>query len=188
MPKPHPAQKHDHEMVDVWSVEGQFAQLIYSPKGAIEGVLITTDDVPTQFVTDPQDPAIVQLFAAVKPGQALVIEGIEAGPSPKGEAAHTVYLFERLVSVDGKDAAPVMAPRRAGGTVVRLNYAKHGEANGVVLDTGDFVHTKPDGLARLGLKVGDKVTAEGPSRALVTGHGRVIDAHSVNGEAVGPAR
>ena len=32
---------------------------------------------------------------------------------------------------------------------MRLNYAKHGAANGVVLDNGDFVHTRPDGFAAL---------------------------------------
>ena len=178
---------HPHEMIDVWSVEGQFQQLVFSPKGGIEGVLIDTDGVPTQFVTDPHDPAVADLFGTLRAGQSLVIEGSEAGPSPKGEAAHSVYDFERLVSVDGK--AP-KAPQSHGdgvGTVVRFNYAKHGAANGVVLDNGDFVHTRPDGFERLGLKVGDKVKAEGEARALVTGSGRVIEAHTVNGKPVGPA-
>lgn len=178
---------HPHEMIDVWSVEGQFQQLVFSPKGGIEGVLIDTDGVPTQFVTDPHDPAVADLFGKLRAGQSLVIEGSEAGPSPKGEPAHSVYDFERLVSVDGK--AP-KAPQPRGdvvGTVVRFNYAKHGAANGVVLDTGDFVHTRPDGFERLGLKVGDKVKAEGEARALVTGAGRVIEAHTVNGKPVGPA-
>ncbi|CAN5914628.1 hypothetical protein BH11PSE13_BH11PSE13_45760 [soil metagenome] len=178
---------HPHEMIDVWSVEGQFQQIVFSPKGGIEGVLIDTDGVPTQFVTDPHDPAVAELFGKLRAGQSLVIEGSEAGPSPKGEAAHSVYDFERLVSVDGKAPKAQHPHGDVVGTVVRFNYAKHGAANGVVLDNGDFVHTKPDGFERLGLKVGDKVKAEGEARALVTGEGRVIEAHTVNGKPVSPA-
>ncbi|WP_256220106.1 MULTISPECIES: hypothetical protein [unclassified Variovorax] len=67
---------------------------------------------------------------------------------------------------------------------MRLNYARHGEANGVVLDTGDFVHTRPDGFERLGLKIGDEVRAEGRAQPLATGEGRVIEAVRVNGRPV----
>ena len=69
----------------------------------------------------------------------------------------------------------------ASGTVVRFNYARHGEANGVVLDSGDFVHTRPDGFALLGFEIGMHVEADGESRALVGGAGRVIEARVVNG-------
>jgi hypothetical protein len=179
---PHPP----HE-IDVWSVEGRFQHLIYSPRGAIEGVLIDTDGVPTQFVTDPHDPSVAAQFEALRAGQTLVIEGTDAGPSPKGEPLHTVYVFERLASIDGKAPKAAHASEDAAGTVVRFNYAKHGAANGVVLDTGDFVHTRPDGFERLGLKVGDKVKAEGPAHPLVDGAGRVIEAHHVNGRPVAPA-
>jgi len=176
-----------HDTLDIWAVEGQFQQLIYSPKGGIEGVLIDTDGVPTQFVFGPHDDAAGAAFAGLRTGQTLVLEGTEQGPSPKGEASHTVYQLERLVSVDGHEPQGAPAEAEIAGTVVRLNYARHGEANGVVLDTGDFVHTKPDGLKRLGLKVGDQIKAEGASRPLVTGHGRVVEAHSVNGKPVAPA-
>lgn len=175
---------HPHEMIDVWAVEGQFQHLVFSPEGGIEGVLIDTDGVPTQFVTDPHDLAVVELFRKLRAGQTLVIEGSEAGPSPKGEAAHSVYDFDRLVSVDGKTPKSPRPHGEVVGTVVRLNYAKHGAANGVVLDNGDFVHTKPDGFERLGLKIGDKVKAEGEACPLVTGTGRVIEAHTVNGKPV----
>ena len=179
MPKPH----HD---IDVWSVEGQFQHLIYSPKGAIEGFLIDTDGVPTQFVTDPQDPATVDLFGTMKQGQSVTVEGTEPPPSPKGDAVHSIYKFERLAAVDGKEAKPPQPPAEVSGTVARFNYAKHGAVNGVVLDSGDFIHTKPDGFDGLGLKVGDKVTAEGAMRPLATGEGRVVEAITVNGQPVGP--
>lgn len=179
---------HPHELVDVWSVEGQFQHLVFSPKGGIEGVLIDTDGVPTQFVTDPHDRAMTELLLTLRTGQMLVLEGTEAAPSPKGEPAHSVYALERLASVDG--TAPE-APASNGdvvGTVVRFNYARHGAANGVVLDSGDFVHVRPDGFERLGLKIGDTIKVRGEARALVTGTGQVIEAHAVNGKPVGPAR
>jgi len=173
---------HPRHDIDIWSVEGRFRHLIYSPKGSIEGVLIDTDGVATQFVFDAHDAQAGQAFASLKTGQRLVIEGTETGPSPKGEAAHTVYGFERLASVDGREPAPASAG--ASGTVVRFNYARHGEANGVVLDSGDFVHTRPAGLAKLGLRVGDKVEAEGRAHPLTTGSGRVVEATRVNGQAM----
>ncbi len=74
------------------------------------------------------------------------------------------------------------------GKVVRLNHARHGAPNGVLLDSGDFVHTRPDGFETLGLKVGDMLEAEGPARPLATGTGRVIEAHRANGHALAPRR
>ena len=178
---------HPHHEIDVWSVEGRFQHLIYSPKGTIEGVLIETDGVPTQFVTDPHDLGVAEQVTGLRAGQTLVMEGTEPGPSSKGEPAHSVYVFERLASVDGKAPKAALASEDAAGTVVRLNYARHGAPNGVVLDNGDFVHTRPDGFERLGLKVGDKVRAQGAARPLATGTGRVIEARSVNGRPVAPA-
>lgn len=188
--KAHDAEPKDEavaaDTVDVWSVEGVFQQLVYSPRGAVEGVLIDTDGIPTQFVTDPHDAPTTALLAALEPGQTLVLEGIDAGPSEKGESPHTVYRFERLAAVDGRP--PEVAPPHASvsGTVVRLNHARHGAPNGVVLDSGDFVHTRPDGFETLGLKIGDTLEAEGPARPLATGAGRVIEAHRANGHALAP--
>ncbi|APW37962.1 hypothetical protein RD110_12805 [Rhodoferax koreense] len=182
MPKPH------HHATELWAIEGQFTQLIYSPKGGIEGLLIDTDGTPTQFVTDPQDASVGEMLRALQPGQQLRIEGAEEGPSPKGESAHFVYRLARVAAIDGVEPTPAVAHAKAKGRVLRFNYAKHGEPNGVVLDNGDFVHTRPDGLAALGLQIGDQVVAEGPARPLATGEGRVIEAHSVNGQPFGPGQ
>jgi hypothetical protein len=177
---PHPHEKEQ------WSIEGQFQHLIYSPKGAIEGLLIHSEGTPTQFVTDPQDASNLERLGRLMPGQDVVLEGSEEGPSPKGESPHFVYRLARVAAIDGVEAGPPQVPGDVKGRIERFNYAKHGEPNGFVLDTGDFVHTRPDGFAALGLKVGAKVHAEGPSRPLVTGSGRVIEAHSVNGKDIGP--
>ncbi|MDH6167807.1 hypothetical protein M2282_002957 [Variovorax boronicumulans] len=179
---------HPQETLDVWSVEGRFQHLVYSPQGGIEGVLIDTDGVPTQFVFGRHDEGAASAFAGLQPGQALVIEGIEEEPSHKGEASHTVYRFERLASVDGHAPTPARIDEGIEGTVLRLNYARHGEANGVVLDTGDFVHTRPEGFARLGLTIGDKVRVEGPARPLAVGKGCVVEAVRINGQPCVPGK
>ncbi len=189
-PKPehhHPDHKdhHEHE-VDVWSVEGQFQHVIYSPKGAIEGFIIHTDDTPTQFVIDSQDSSVTEQIAKLRKNQILVVEGIAAAPSPKGEAEHTVYQFERIASIAGRPVPPVHTPQKVKGTVVRFNHAKHGERNGLVLDTGDFIHTKPDGLAGLHIEIGDMVEAEGDAKRLAGRDGYVIEARTLNGKPVGP--
>jgi len=170
---------HAHETIDVWAVEGRFQHLVYSPRGGIEGLLIDTDGVSTQFVVDPLDASLADQLIALRQGQSLVVEGTESGPSPKGEAAHTVYRFERLAAIDGQEPSAPEPVASTGGRVVRFNYAKHGAANGVVLDNGDFIHTRPEGFVELGAKVGDEVRAQGPARRLAAGSGRVIDAHEV---------
>jgi hypothetical protein len=35
-------------------------------------------------------------------------------------------------------------PRQFSGRIERLNYVLHGEVNGGVLDSGDFLHLKPE--------------------------------------------
>ena len=177
---PHPRPHHAADD-DIWSVEGRFQHLVYSPKGGVEGLLIDTDGIATQFVVDPHDAASVGQLLGLQAGQALAVEGRKTPPSPKGEGAHVVYRFERLAAVEGEaPAAPKDAEVR--GKVVRFNFAKHGAPNGVVLDSGDFVHTRPDGMARLGLQIGDAVHAEGASQPLATGTGRVIEARRINGQ------
>nr|WP_145545955.1 hypothetical protein [Variovorax boronicumulans] len=177
MPRPHPEHAADD---DVWSVEGRFQHLVFSPKGGVEGFLIDTDGIVTQYVVDPHDAASVSQLLRLEDGQPLTVEGRKTPPSPKGEGEHVVYRFERLAAVEG-DAPAAPKDTEARGKVVRLNFARHGAPNGVVLDTGDFVHTRPDGMARLGLQIGDAVHAEGPAQPLVTGGGRVIEARRING-------
>jgi len=158
------------------SLRGTFIQPIFSPRGGLEGLLLSVDGETAQVVIDPEHDASV--FASIKSGQLLVLDVSKQGPSPKGEAVHAVYQFHALLTVDGK--AVVEAPDKFIGTVQRLNYAKHGEPNGVVLDSGDFIHLRPDGFRTAALSIGDRVTAEGASLPMFGG-GRVVEATRVNG-------
>ena len=152
------------------SIEGRFVHLVYSPHGGIEGVLLDADGRPVQIVFDHDDEQASRPFERLSAGQSLVIDGTARGPSPKGESEHPVYDFVRLKSVDGIKPEPKRDRGAAyRGVVERFNYARHGAANGVVLDSGDFIHTKPDGLTRLKLRIGDRVEADGDAYLLATG-------------------
>lgn len=174
--------------IQVWSVEGQFQHLLYSPKGAVEGLMIDSAGAPVQFVIEGPFPAAFTSLMSLQPGQSVVIEGTVAPPSPKGDAEHEVFHLERLVTVDGRPAPDAHPVDHITGTIVRFHYARHGVPNGVLLDTGDFIHTKPDGMAQLALNIGDKVRAEGPTRPLATGTGQVMEAHAVKDQRWNDAR
>jgi hypothetical protein len=170
------------------SVNGKFKHLIFSPKGSVEGVLLDVDRKPAQIVFARRDGASSGDFASLKKGQKIVVQAIRQGPSPKGPSDHAVFGYVRLVSVDGRKPVKRAVAAHDGytGVVKRFNYARHGEPNGVVLNTGIFVHTKPQGLAALKLKVGDKISAEGNARALQAGGGQVVEAVMVNGKRIRP--
>src|SRR5882672_6256109 len=71
------------------------------------------------------------------------------------------------------DAPPI------SGVVAAIHYAKHGEPNGVVLESGEFIHTRPHGMKKLKLDVGSKVVAHGEVRMTVLGT-PLIKAREVN--------
>jgi hypothetical protein len=64
------------------------------------------------------------------------VRASQAQPSPKGPSAHAVYDFGSLVAVDGKKLVKSKPASGAAyqGRGVRIDFARHGEPNGVVLD------------------------------------------------------
>lgn len=149
----------------VWELKGKVLQTLYSPRGGTEGFLLDVDGVTVQFVCAEDDLAC----ASLEPGAPLVAHGTVRPDTGKGPAAHEVYDLVALPRA--KPAAQAVA-----GKVVRFNYAKHGEPNGVVLDSGHFVHTKPDGLKRLAWKVGQRVEVAGrPTQPLSDRRGLVVE-------------
>jgi hypothetical protein len=168
------------------SIEATFQYLIYAPKGEVEGVLLQAAQGPLQLVLDKHDIEAAAAFDGISPGQTLTVRASEAAPSSKGDNAHPVYEFDRLEAVDGKKPATPKPTLGAAyrGTVVRINFARHGEANGVVLDSGDFIHTKPDGMRKLRLRVGDAVEADGDAQRLADDAGWAVEATRVNGKSI----
>lgn len=165
-------------------LEGKFLHPIYAPHGEIEGVMIASRVGPVQVVFERHDEDPALIFQGLTLGQVVVIDSRPKPPSPKGEAEHPVHVFISLVSVDGAPTPQRQFPPEGPayrGNVVRLNYARHGERNGVVLDSGDFIHTKPQGMAQLDLKPGDRVEADGDATRLADDTGWAVEATVVNG-------
>jgi hypothetical protein len=158
------------------TIEGVIRAFNISPKGSFEGVLLDTSGGVIQVNFGPDAAP-----GGLEPGRSVVLEVEEdhhAHKHPDGD--HPVFLF---VAIPGRPEEGADGTTRVSGTVQRLNYARHGEPNGVVLNTGDFIHLKPDGMKRHGLTVGQSVTAAGEARPSATGH-RVIEASMVNGNPV----
>ncbi|MBN9523271.1 hypothetical protein J0H58_32950 [bacterium] len=171
------AQHHHPEGRGQFDLSGVVRAVNFSPRGGVEGVILDTDRGVVQVNLPPH--AAADGFAA---GRAVALV-VEADPhADRHEPGdHPVYHLVR-----GPSAGPE-GLGRVEGVVARLNYARHGEPNGVVLDTGDFVHLKPHGMREVGLAVGDRVTAEGPTRPSATGH-RAVEAVVVNGVRLAPGK
>ena len=126
-------------------LRGKLIAFNISPKGHIEGALVETSDGRAQ-VNFPKHSAD-SLARSMTLGERIELE-VEREPD---EGEHPVY-------------AASDSEGEVSGTIVRLNYALHGEVNGYHLDDGTFVHVKPDGAKKYDLRVGDKVKAQGLRR------------------------
>ncbi len=67
------------------------------------------------------------------------------------------------------------------GVVKYLNYARHGEVNGAVLESGDFVHLGPDGAKLVKPAIGQKLSVEGAAATMADGHLVIEHPSAVNG-------
>ena len=74
------------------------------------------------------------------------------------------------------------------GVVKHLNFAKNGDPNGAVLDSGHFVHMKRRAARTIELRVGQKLRVEGKSRGRGSAGHQVIEAAIVNGIDLASAR
>lgn len=154
-----------------------FVHPVYSPKGGIEGALVSLDGKRAQLSVK-HAPHLEEALSRMHEGDEFAATVEPRPASDKGDAAHPVY---ELLELSGRDDS-VSSDGRSQGTVVRLNYALHGEPNGVVLDNGDFIHLRPDGQRQFRLAPGDRVEASGDARSLRFGGGRVIEATILNGQ------
>ncbi len=156
-------------------LEGQLLQFNYSPKGGYEGLLLETKDGIVQINFAHEHAP--NLVASIKPSAALIIKGEPWNDDRPGD--HPVFELVEI-KVNGK-AIKIDSTATVSGTVVKLNYAKHGVVNGAVLDTGDFVHLRPHGADAVSLMLGQKLSAKGEAKPKQFGAGTVIEAHTANG-------
>jgi len=165
------------------TLQGVVREYNFSPKGGVEGMLLQEGERLVQVNFPPEMGMVVAWAVAAGSRVEATIEP-DAGTDKHPPGDHPVYRLVSLKEVNGPpfdvESLDENAPAHVDGVVRRLNYANYGEANGVVLDSGDFVHLKPDGMKRAGLSVGQRVAADGKARPMVMG-GRVIEADAVNG-------
>ena len=162
-------------------IKGTSKQLLFSPKGGVEGVLVKVKGELLQITIDPNIGTTLARLAA--PGKRVkILASPERSPKAK-DAAHPVFKFESFADSErhavesrGEDEGNVPVK----GVVSTIHFARHGQPNGVVLESGEFVHMRPHGMQRLQLVIGGKVTAIGAVRTTVLGT-RLVEAHTVNG-------
>jgi len=100
--------------------------------------------------------------------------------SPKTKhGAHPVYKLRAITKLGGTAASLSHGAPAVHGVVAAIHYSKHGHPNGVILESGEFIHTRPPGMQKLKLKVGPKVTAQGELRMTMLGTS-LIEALEVN--------
>jgi len=153
-------------------VDGVVERFVHSPKGPYEGLLVLRGNqlaqvtFPAQFSDD--------ITASIKVGDSVAVVGIaeeQKGDHPVFKAQNLTTTSGKNITIPAKPAKPHPKPEAANaevgkltkleGVVRYLNYARHGEVNGVVLDNGAFIHLHPDGARELRVKVGDSISAEG---------------------------
>jgi len=166
------------------TLTGTLTQVLLSPKGVIEGLLLSTRGKPVQISTVPG--AIDAHAAALVSGVRVVAKGTaDHSPKTKG-GSHPVFKLEQLVKLGGKalrESAHQGAALTLKGLVASIHYARHGEPNGVLLESGDFIHLRPHGMEKSGLRIGDKVVAKGERRMTVLGT-TLLEAREVNRRAI----
>jgi hypothetical protein len=159
-------------------IVGTLQQLLFSPKGEIEGALLKVKGSTVQLVFGTE--GATELMRSKAPGARLrVLAAADRSPKTKG-SAHPVYRFECLADAAGLALAPA-DPGQATikGLVTALHFARHGEPNGVILEGGEFIHLRPRGMAQLALEVGSRVIAIGTARGTALGT-RMLEARWVN--------
>ena len=160
-------------------ISGSCQQLLFSPKGGIEGVLIKAKGRTLQVSMTADAGAV---FArATGPGKRLRVLAVPDHSPKTRDGAHPVYEFESLVDAAGHaiESRDDVQHTTIKGVVAALHYARHGQPNGVVLESGEFIHLRPHGMAQLGLGVGAKIQALGAVRMTVLGT-RLLEAREVN--------
>ncbi len=161
-------------------INGICQQLLFSPKGGIEGVMLKVKRAVVQVAVRPNESAALQRNAT--PGKRLRVLAV-ADHSPKtADGEHAVYQFLSFADATGQAiewAEADTANTTVKGIVASLHFARHGQPNGVMLETGEFIHLRPQGMALVGLGVGSKVSAVGELRLTVMGT-RLLEAREVN--------
>ena len=131
MPK-HAKKPHEHEGPgkgrDPEVLGGVIVQFNFSPRGAVEGMLLREGDRTVQVNAPPDAWPVMAHAIAI--GQEMRVAVVPEPESPKhGEAEHSVY---RLVSFDPSEEPVAEGPVSVAGSrgTVQLRQARRGERRG----------------------------------------------------------
>jgi len=166
------------------TLKGAVERFNYSPKGEYESLMLASEGKSIQINFPPHLSA--KIAKAVAVGDSISV----TATTTESKGDHPVY---DLLSLSPKTGEEIVAPPPHAkpepkpepkpavtieGVVRYLNYAHHGEVNGAVLDSGDFVHLGPHEAEAVKLAVGQRLVVKGAAETTADGH-KVME-HPVN--------
>ena len=86
-----------------------------------------------------------------------------------------------IVSCHMGPPRPKGVPTQVKGTISSLNYSRHGDVDGFVLNTGEVVLVGPKEAKQLNVSKGDQIMVVGDVHSSPTGT-QVIEARELNGQ------
>ena len=125
------------------TMTGKVESLNVSPDGYYESAVFSGPDGAFQVNLSDYDEDIPEGW---KVGEEATVQVIPYEDEHKSD--HPVFEL-------------VPAQKEISGRVKLINYALHGEQNGVVLEGGEFIHLKPPIAKAAQLKVGQEITVTG---------------------------
>ncbi len=162
-------------------LNGTCRQFLFSPDGAIAGVLLTIKGRTVQIRLPADIGVAVSRMTGVGRRLRLLAEADPATP-PEG-ALYPLYAFTSFTDAAGRPVETAIAAagrEELKGMVDCLHFGPHGEPDGVVLVSGELVHLGAAGMIATGLKAGSKLRALGEVRITLLGT-RMLRATQVNG-------
>jgi hypothetical protein len=154
--------------VSTTAITGRIQRWLLNPNGDVDGLLLADG---TQVAFPPHlSTAVLQI---AKPGDSVKVSGWRASGAPVMRASSLTATAGGRSVVD-QPPAPGMAPppprdpsslasMTASGKVSRVLYTDRGDANGVLLDSGDIVRFPPQAASGVTppVQVGSTLSARG---------------------------
>jgi hypothetical protein len=160
-------------------IAGTVESFNISSKGTYDGFLLRTEQKVLQFNFPRFWAARIAEVAPV--GSKVEVSGKPDGDKrPREHVVHELAVLKAKGSTLNLDNGNAHAPVHVSGIVERINFAKHGEANGAILSGGDFIHLRPRGAKAVSLEIGQMLNVEGECRPSSL-PSKVIEAFTVNG-------
>jgi hypothetical protein len=165
-------------------LSGTVSNYNLGPRGEVEALMIKSSDKTIQVnLPPPLSPFAVQVATV---GAQVTIKAYPEMGLPD----HPIYELASVKNEQGRELKQPSPDDRKfvheEGTIKSLNYARHGEINGAILDSGDFVHLGPPAVT-IKLTVGQKITIDGVGHPMMLSEHRAVEAVAIDGKMLQPA-